>query len=155
MVKVQKGFTLIELMIVIAIIGILAAVAVPQYAQYTKRAKFSEVKLAVSPIKNGVDDCMQRNAGNVVCFTSSATPTIIGQVTASALTRAANAALVGSVAVAATGGVPVITAAAEVTANNAEGFNGQTYTITGVLNSDSDGVSDWVEGGTGCIEGWC
>ncbi len=49
--QAQKGFTLIELMIVIAIIGILAAVAVPQYTQYTKRAKFSEVILATTAFK--------------------------------------------------------------------------------------------------------
>ena len=50
----QAGFTLIELMIVVAIIGILAAVALPAYQDYTVRAKTSEVILAASSAKNGV-----------------------------------------------------------------------------------------------------
>lgn len=57
--KVQQGFTLIELMIVIAIIGILAAIALPAYQQYTTRAQFSEVVLATSPYKVAIEVAAQ------------------------------------------------------------------------------------------------
>ncbi len=58
MKNVQKGFTLIELMIVVAIIGILAAVAIPAYSNYTKKAKFTEIVMATSPVKLAVEECI-------------------------------------------------------------------------------------------------
>ena len=61
MKAVQKGFTLIELMIVVAIIGILAAVALPAYQDYTARAKMSEVILAASACRTSVTETYQSN----------------------------------------------------------------------------------------------
>ena len=76
MKKVQQGFTLIELMIVVAIIGILAAVALPAYQDYTVRAKASEVVLAASSGKVPVAEWFQTKgslptAGSVVLTTQT------------------------------------------------------------------------------------
>ena len=59
MKAMQKGFTLIELMIVVAIIGILAAVALPAYQDYTVRAKVSEAVIAASSVKGGASEAFQ------------------------------------------------------------------------------------------------
>lgn len=72
MQTIQKGFTLIELMIVIAIIGILAAVALPAYQDYTIRAKMSEVILAASACRTTISEVWQSwttspGAGNWGC----------------------------------------------------------------------------------------
>jgi type IV pilus assembly protein PilA len=72
MKTLQQGFTLIELMIVVAIIGILAAVALPAYQDYTKRAKMSEVILAASACRTSITEVIQSasalpTAGNWGC----------------------------------------------------------------------------------------
>lgn len=69
--KSQAGFTLIELMIVVAIIGILAAIAIPSYQNYTKKSKFTEVVQATSPFKLGIEACYQEQGSLLNCTAGS------------------------------------------------------------------------------------
>ena len=66
MKRVQQGFTLIELMIVVAIIGILAAVALPAYQDYTKKAKMAEVILAASGCRTAITEAVQTSSSSVM-----------------------------------------------------------------------------------------
>lgn len=73
--SLQRGFTLIELMIVIAIVGILAAVALPAYQDYTVRAKVSEVVLAAAPVRTTVAESLQATGNLPASLTPNTTAT--------------------------------------------------------------------------------
>lgn len=71
MKNTQQGFTLIELMIVIAIIGILAAIALPAYQQYTQKARYTEVVMGATAVKTAVEVCAQVQDGFTNCTAGS------------------------------------------------------------------------------------
>ncbi|AVR89751.1 pilin [Thauera aromatica] len=134
MKKMQQGFTLIELMIVVAIIGILAAVALPAYQTYTKKAKFSEVILATAPYKLAFEVAAQEGRITALAGVDSG---------GSGIPAAAGASgVVASVAV--DEGV--------ITATGSNAVDSLTYTLT------PNGVTapiQWTIGGTCIAAGVC
>ena len=124
--SIQQGFTLIELMIVVAIIGILAAVALPAYQDYTVRAKVTEVILAASGAKTGVAEAYAANGA----MPTSATFTPVNQVSKFV------------------SGVAWSGSSITATATSAEGkISGSTITLTATADA-STGVLTWVCAGT-------
>jgi type IV pilus assembly protein PilA len=125
---VQKGFTLIELMIVVAIIGILAAVALPAYQDYTIRAKVSELILAASSARTAIAEKLQSDP--------SATSSMGVGVTIN---------VVGKIAGATVSDVGIIT----VTGSNTSSSTGAAVTITVTPSANTDtGTITWSCAGT-------
>ncbi|MDC0003404.1 prepilin-type N-terminal cleavage/methylation domain-containing protein [Porticoccaceae bacterium] len=140
MKKRQSGFTLIELMIVVAIIGILASVALPAYQNYTLKAEFTETKVGTGGVKTGVEVCAQTlglaAAGNCDNNTNGIPVDVTAgaEIVGIALTGTAPAKTGAAVA----GDTYIITATAPTSSPNTTG----TFTLTGTLQANGRIVWD-------------
>jgi len=116
--KIQQGFTLIELMIVVAIIGILAAIALPAYQDYTIRSKVSELLISAGNSRTCVTEAYQAVGGDAVALTdgdiAACTPAVVGKVTASTLVANGTITVSGTEAATSVGAAITLTLAPTV-----------------------------------------
>ena len=148
MKKVQQGFTLIELLIVIAIIGILAAVALPAYKSYTDKAKFSEVVVGTSAMKQAVEVCWATEGTIAKCDTAKEIGvSAVAAVAVANTNTVASYGEVGGLLLAADGTTGFkITATAASVDDPADSTKKATYILIGT--KQADGRLDWAASGT-------
>jgi type IV pilus assembly protein PilA len=116
---IQKGFTLIELMIVVAIIGILAAVALPAYQDYTVRAKVSELILAASSARTAIAEKLQSDPAATGSMGVGVTINVVGKIATASVSDAGLIVVTGSTATTSTG--QAVTLTVTPTANTSTG----------------------------------
>ena len=139
MQRAQSGFTLIELMIVVAIIGILAAVALPAYQDYTKKGRFAEVQGLAEALKKDVAMCGSDNTANPGTFTGCTNGAFGIPPAPTATTNTATLTVQNG----------VITGTATAVADNI------TTILTPAFQANGSGVIEWTNSGSCIGKGWC